>query len=110
MAFYDRIGFQEMLRVPNGRGEPWIVCHRSPKGLCLYHFSADDRQTVVPLERTGLMHFRLMVEVIDVAELKNAGVELLRPRSSERGLDGTRGMWIEDPDGREFEVIEMATG
>ena len=59
-----------------------VVCHRIPINLCLYHFSTDDGQTVVPLERTGLMHFRLMVEVMDVAESKNAGVELTRPRSS----------------------------
>lgn len=112
VAFYDRIGFPEMLRLLNDKGEPWIVYHRITDDLYLELFPGGDGETVAPPERTGLMHFCLTVEDLDIAdaELKKAGIELMRPRASERGLDGNRGLWIEDPDGRQIEVMEMAPG
>ena len=42
------------------------------------------------------------------AQLKEVGVELMHPRSEKRGLDGNRGMWIQDPDGHQIEIMEMA--
>ena len=110
MAFYNKIGFPEMLRLLNDKGAPWIVYHRITDELYLELFPGGDGQTVPAPERTGLMHLCLTVEDIDVAEaeLKKVGVELMRPRDSKRGLDGNRGMWIEDPDGRQIEIMEMA--
>jgi lactoylglutathione lyase len=110
VAFYNKIGFPEMLRLLNDKGAPWIVYHRITDELYLELFPGGDGETVPPPERTGLMHLCLTVEDIDVAEaeLKKVGVELMRPRDSKRGLDGNRGMWIEDPDGHQIEIMEMA--
>ena len=110
VAFYNKIGFPEMLRLLDDKGVPWIVYHRITEELYLELFPGGDGQTVPPPERTGLMHLCLTVEDIDVAEaeLKKIGVELMRPRDPKRGLDGNRGMWIEDPDGRQIEIMEMA--
>ena len=108
--FYARLGFPEMLRLLNDKGEPWIVYLRITDDQYLELFPGGDGQTVPAPERTGLMHLCLTVEDIDVAEaeLKKIGVELMRPRDPKRGLDGNRGMWIEDPDGRQIEIMEMA--
>lgn len=110
VAFYSKIGFPEMLRLLDDKGAPWIVYHRITDDLYLELFPGGDGEPVPPPERTGLMHLCLTVEDIDVAEaeLKKAGVELMRPRDPRRGLDGNRGMWIEDPDGRQIEIMEMA--
>jgi hypothetical protein len=42
------------------------------------------------------------------AHLKSVGIPLSRPRNQKRGVDGNRGMWIEDPDGIRIEIMEMA--
>jgi lactoylglutathione lyase len=42
------------------------------------------------------------------AHLKSVGIPLSRPRNPKRGVDGNRGMWIEDPDGNRIEIMEMA--
>ena len=42
------------------------------------------------------------------AALKSSGIGLSRPRKEGRGVDGNRGMWIEDPDGNRIEIMEMA--
>jgi lactoylglutathione lyase len=44
------------------------------------------------------------------AHLESVGVPLSRPRNAKPGLDGNRGMWIEDPDGNRIEIMEMAPG
>ena len=100
VAFYDAIGFPEMLRLLNDRGEPWIVYHRITDDLYLELFPGGDGAKV-PSQGTGLMHLCLTVADIDTAEaeLARAGIPLMRPRSPGRGVDGNRSMWIEDPDG-----------
>lgn len=110
--FYSRIGFPEVLRLLNDRGEPWIVYMRVTDDVLLELFPGGDGQPV-PREdegRTGLFHLCLTVENIDEAEekLKAVGVDLSRPRTAGRGIDGNRGMWIGDPDGNRIEIMEMA--
>ncbi len=109
--FYNRLGFPEMLRLLNDKGEPWIVYLRITDDQYLELFPGGDGAEVPAPERTGLMHLCLTVEDIDRAEakLKEVGVGLMHPRSEARGLDGNRGMWIEDPDGRQIEIMEMAS-
>ena len=108
--FYARLGFPEMLRLLNDKGEPWIVYLRITDTQYLELFPGGDGATVPAPERTGLMHLCLTVEDLDRAEasLREVGVELMHPRSETRGLDGNRGMWIQDPDGRQIEIMEMA--
>lgn len=109
VAFYNAIGFPEVLRLLNKEGKPWIVYHRVSDDLYVELFPGGDGP-VSPPEKTGLMHLCLTVEDIDVAEAKlaEAGIELMRPRSPGRGIDGNRGMWIADPDGNQIEIMEMA--
>jgi len=106
--FYNAIGFPEMLRLLDGKGEPWIVSHRIRDDLFLELFPGGAGP--VPTEGTGLMHLCLTVDDIDraEAELVKARLRLMRPRSDGRGVDGNRGMWIEDPDGHQIEIMEMA--
>ena len=110
LDFYARLGFPEMLRLLNDKGEPWIVYLRITDTQYLELFPGGDGAKVPAPERTGLMHLCLTVEDIDQAEasLREVGVELMHPRSETRGLDGNRGMWIQDPDGHQIEIMEMA--
>lgn len=109
VAFYNAIGFPEVLRLLNASGDPWIVYHRVSDDLFVELFPGGDGP-VSPPEKTGLMHLCLTVEDIDAAEAKlaAAGIALMRPRPAGRGIDGNRGMWIADPDGNQIEIMEMA--
>ncbi len=109
-AFYNKIGFPEMLRLLNDKGEPWIVYHRVTDEVYLELFPGGEGGKVPPPERTGLMHLCLTVKDIDVAEaeLAKMGIPLKSRPKAEPGLDGNRGMWIEDPDGHQIEIMEMA--
>ena len=111
VAFYNAIGFPEVLRLLNKSGAPWIVYHRVSNDLFIELFPGGDGP-VSPPEKTGLMHLCLTVEDIDAAEAKlgEAGISLMRPRTPGRGVDGNRGMWIADPDGNQIEIMEMAPG
>jgi catechol 2,3-dioxygenase-like lactoylglutathione lyase family enzyme len=108
VAFYTRLGFPEMLRLLDARGAPWIVYHRISEQLYLELFPGGAGPA--PTDGTGLMHLCLTVEDIDraEAELAAVGVPLMRPRNPRPGVDGNRGMWIEDPDGHQIEIMEMA--
>ena len=110
LDFYARLGFPEMLRLLNDKGEPWIVYLRITDTQYLELFPGGDGARVSAPERTSLMHLCLTVEDLDQAEasLREVGVELMHPRSETRGLDGNRGMWIQDPDGHQIEIMEMA--
>ncbi len=108
--FYNRIGFPEMLRLNNDQGRPWIVYHRVTDALYLELFPGGQGGKVPEPERTGLFHLCLTVDNMDDAEakLKAVGVSLSQPRKPGPGIDGNRGMWIEDPDGHRIEIMEMA--
>jgi len=112
IAFYNAIGFPEMLRLLDEKGAAWIVYHRINDNLYLELFPGGKDQTV-PAENsnaTGLFHLCLTVSDADAAEAKlnKAGIKLSRPRNTKRGIDGNRGLWIEDPDGNRIEIMEMA--
>lgn len=108
VAFYEQIGFPEMLRLLNDDGEPWIVYHRISDAIYLELFPGGSGRA--PTQGTGLMHLCLTVADIELAETRLAGVgiPLMHPRNPSQGVDGNRGMWIEDPDGHQIEIMEMA--
>ena len=112
VAFYNAIGFPEMLRLLDDQGAPWIVYHRVSDKLYLELFPGG-KDATVPAESanaTGLFHLCLTVTDADAAEAKlnKAGIKLSRPRKATKGLDGNRGMWIADPDCNLIEIMEMA--
>jgi lactoylglutathione lyase len=110
IAFYEKLGFPEVLRLLNKEGRPWIVYLRITDGTLLELFPGGDGNPVPGPERTGLFHFCLTVSDIDAAQEKLAaqGISLSQPRKEGAGIDGNRGMWIEDPDGHRIEIMEMA--
>lgn len=110
IAFYDKLGFPEFLRLLNDKGDPWIVYLRITDEIYLELFPKGVGDKVPEADRIGLTHLCLTVKDIDAAEaqLKAVGVPLSRPRKEGRGVDRNRGMWIEDPDGHRIEIMEMA--
>jgi lactoylglutathione lyase len=114
IAFYNAIGFPEMLRLLDEKGASWIVYHRINDNLYLELFPGGKDQTV-PAENsnaTGFFHLCLTVSDTETAEAKlnKAGIKLSRPRNPKPGSDGNRGMWIADPDGNRIEIMETAPG
>jgi catechol 2,3-dioxygenase-like lactoylglutathione lyase family enzyme len=108
VAFYDKIGFPEFLRLLNDRGEPWIVYLRITDELYLELLPKGVGDRVPGADRVGLTHLCLTVSDLDGAEAKltSVGIPLSRPRKAGRGVDRNRGMWIEDPpDCIQYEAI-----
>ena len=55
------------------------------------------------------MRLRLMVaDKAAESKLAKAGVPLMHSRNPARGVDGNRGVWIEDPDGHQIGTMKMA--
>ena len=112
LAFYQKLGFPEMLRLLNEKGEPWIVYLRVTDELYLELFPRGVGDRVPPENNVGMTHLCLTSPDLDATEahLRSVGIPLSRPRNPKRGVDGNRGMWIEDPDGNRIEIMEMAPG
>ena len=110
LAFYSKLGFPEMLRLLNDKGEPWIVYLRITDELYLELFPRGVGERVPPENNVGMTHLCLTSPDLDATEahLKSVGIPLSRPRNPKPGVDGNRGMWIEDPDGNRIEIMEMA--
>jgi catechol 2,3-dioxygenase-like lactoylglutathione lyase family enzyme len=110
IAFYEKLGFPEMLRLLNHEGEPWIVYVRISDDLYLELFPNGKGDKVPPADQVGLTHLCLTSTNLDETEahLQRVGIALSSPRKDKRGVDGNRGMWIEDPDGHRIEIMEMA--
>ncbi|MDP1730539.1 MAG: VOC family protein [Devosia sp.] len=108
VAFYEKLGFPEFLRLLEDDGAPWIVYMRFDDNLYLELFPGGEG----PVETggTGVHHLSLTVDDIEETErhLARVGIPLEAPRSDKRGLDRNRGMWIADPDGNRIEIMEMA--
>jgi len=112
LDFYGRLGLREMTRLLDDKGEPWIVYLRINDDQYLELFPGGVGEWSPKGMGVGVFHICLTVEDLDKAEAALAanGVKLSRPRKAERGVDGNRGMWIEDPDGNQIEIMEMAPG
>ena len=84
--------------------------HRKNATAKVWLFPGGTGKPVPGPEVTGVNHLSLAVHDIDATEvsLKAVGISLSRPRKEGRGVDGNRGMWIEDPDGNRIEIMEMA--
>ena len=109
IAFYEKLGFPEFLRLTEEDGQAWIAYLKFDDNLYLELFAGGKSRVPGP-EATGTAHLCLTVDDIEVAErhLASVGIGLTYPRTDKRGLDRNRGMWIEDPDGNRIEIMEMA--
>jgi lactoylglutathione lyase len=110
IAFYEKLGFPVFLTLLNHDGKPWIVYLRFTDDLFLELFPGGAADKVPTRGNTGVDHLSLAVDDIEVTEahLKKVGIPLMSPRSDKRGVDRNRGMWVEDPDGHQIEIMEMA--
>lgn len=109
VAFYEKLGFPEFLRLLEDDGTPWIVYIRFDDNLYLELFPGGTG--AAETQGTGVNHLSLTVDDIEETErhLRKAGIPLTAPLDpSRRGLDHNRGMWIADPDGNRIEIMEMA--
>ena len=99
-----------MLRLLDDKGEPWIVYLRVSDALYLELFPGGQGGKVPEARRTGLAHLCLTSEDLDATEagLRHRGHSAQPAAKARRGVDGNRGMWIEDPDGNRIEIMEMA--
>jgi lactoylglutathione lyase len=110
LAFYGKLGFREMTRLLNDQGEAWIVYLRINDDQYLELFPKGVKRPETGPDVIGIFHICLTVEDIDETfeELAKVGIHPSQPRPTKRGIDGNRGGWIEDPDGTQIEVMEMA--
>ena len=110
MPVLGKLGFRELTRLKNHNGETWLVYLRinDDQILELYPHGAH-RPSTAP-DMIGVFHICLTVADIDktFAALEKVGVHASKPRPSKPGIDGNRGGWLEDPDGTQIEVMEMA--
>ncbi len=110
LAFYEKLGFSEFLRLLEEDGSPWIAYVRFEDNLYLELFPGG--KTPVDQQATGTNHLCLTVEDIEATarHLDKVGIPLASPLNpARRGVDRNRGMWIEDPDGNRIEIMEMAS-
>lgn len=111
IEFYGKLGIPEFLRLTQEDGRTWIVYLRVSENLFIELFPGGDGSGVPGPETTGVNHLCLTTADIEktAAHLQSVGIaataELVPAR---RGVDGNRGMWIEDPDGNRIEIMEMA--
>ena len=110
LDFYvGKMGFPEMFRLHRD-GRLWIVYLRitDDQYLELFPDGADDRAP--GRDATGVNHFCLGVDDIDVVVdgLTKAGIPLTT--SKKMGADYNFQAWIEDPDGNRIELMQMDAG
>lgn len=108
LDFWERgVGFPEMTRLNNDKGEAWIVYLRVTDDFFLELFPGAETDRAPGPGANGVNHLCLTVEDLDetAKRLAAAGISLTSPISA--GLDGNRGAWIVDPDGNRIELMEM---
>jgi lactoylglutathione lyase len=110
LAFYNKLGFREMTRLLNDQGEAWIVYLRINDDQYLELYPKGVQKPSTATDIIGIFHICLTATDIDAtfAALEKVGIHPSKPRSTKIGLDGNRGGWLQDPDGTQIEVMEMA--
>jgi lactoylglutathione lyase len=109
LDFYvGKLGFAEMMRLYNDKGETWLVYLRITDTQYLEIFPGAESDRAPGWNANGMNH--MCLESDDVAglvrELEAQGIQLLMPLKL--ALDGNWQAWIEDPDGNRIELMQMA--
>ncbi|HTN61149.1 MAG TPA: VOC family protein [Devosia sp.] len=109
IAFYEMLGFKSFLELTDEDHKPWIVYLKFDDQLYLELTGGGVARSPGP-EPTGFNHLCITVDDIEAAarHLDAAGLKLMHPLSTKKGLDNNRGAWVEDPDGNRIELMEMA--
>jgi len=125
LCFYrDRLGFEPVFELAL-EGEPSstllqiedvefraIYLERDGVRIELLHFDRPGHTrapTPRPINQLGLTHLSLQVDDLDsfVAELAEAGVELLEATQIEVASVGAKAMFVSDPDGTLIELVQQ---
>lgn len=107
LDFYvGKMGFPEMFRLHRD-GKLWIVYLRITDDQYLELFPDGDGDRAPGRDATGVNHFCLGVDDIDVVVdgLTKAGIPLTTGKKM--GADYNFQAWIEDPDGNRIELMQM---
>lgn len=113
--FYTKyFGFTRSRVVPLGKGEQIVFLKSQECGLCLELFSAPAESPIDPPDADGYgwpgyKHIAFSVNNVDDA-IKQFGDDIkvtLGPADFSDFLQGWKGAWLADPDGR---IIEIAEG
>ena len=108
LDFYiNKLGFPEMMRLHNDKGEVWLVYLRITDDQYLEVFPGAENDRAPGWNANGMNHMCLAVDDIEalVKEIEAAGIPLLLPLKV--ALDGNKQAWIEDPDGNRIELMQM---
>lgn len=108
LDFYiNKLGFPEMMRLHNDKGEVWLVYLRITDDQYLEVFPGAENDRAPGWNANGMNHMCLAVDDIEalVKEIEAAGIPLLLPLKV--ALDGNKQVWIEDPDGNRIELMQM---
>jgi lactoylglutathione lyase len=110
LDFYvNKLGFQEMMRLPKPDGSPgvWLVYLRITDDQYLELFPDGVGDKAPGREATGMNHLCIGVADIDsiIAELKTANIPLTVQRKMAADLNWQ--CWIDDPDGNRIEIMQL---
>ena len=108
LDFYiNKLGFPEMMRLHNDKGEVWLVYLRITDDQYLEVFPGAENDRAPGWNANGMNHMCLAVDDIEalVKEIEAVGIPLLLPLKV--ALDGNKQVWIEDPDGNRIELMQM---
>lgn len=109
LDFYvNKLGFAEMMRLYNDKGETWLVYLRITDTQYLEVFPGAENDRAPGWNANGMNHMCLEVDDVQalIKELDAVGIHLLLPYKI--ALDGNPQAWIEDPDGNRIELMQMA--
>lgn len=106
LSFYrDVLGFKHIFSINDDKNQPWIEYLMTPDGRFVELFYPDAEG--VP--EIGRSYMHLCLEVDDCAaavqELEQKGVAI--SSYVKRGSDGNYQAWINDPDGRSIEIMQL---
>jgi lactoylglutathione lyase len=109
LDFYvNKLGFAEMMRLYNDKGETWLVYLRITDTQYLEVFPGAENDRAPGWNANGMNHMCLEVDDVQglIKELDAVGIPLLLPYKI--AVDGNPQAWIEDPDGNRIELMQMA--
>ena len=110
LDFYvNKLGFEEMMRLPKPDGSPgvWLVYLRITDDQYLELFPGGVGDRAPDRDAVAVNHVCLGVDDIDsiLAQLKAVGVPLTAQKKMAADLNWQA--WIEDPDGNRIELMQL---
>jgi lactoylglutathione lyase len=111
LAWYGKVGFREIGRVPLGDGAVLVMLNLPGDGDVVTIELAYDGGREPFVLGTGFSHIAVQVDDLatTLADLARKGVSFEEPQRPS-GENGPRTSFLSDPDGYRFELVEWPTG